>query len=533
MQWTSDSESDDECFATTPTKLVPRALTKVEITSIVDSLSFGGDPTPVQENLLEIHRDKTRKKLNTIKIYPSKIPELKKLIIKHFYSSVIAPGEAVGVNAAQCIGEPTTQGTLNTFHSAGISAKNTTLGFSRARELFNATKSPSTPTTVIYFTRDNEEPDQLHKIVDKFTQATINELLVDWEVYSPEDYEMVYWHDVWFTLNPEFGDLTEDDWCIRFKFDITKLYNHDLTVKDIAERLKKIYTDIRCIPSPLNLGIVDIIIDCTEVTFSGPNSQVLASISNQDEAREFYVKKIASPKLRGQQICGIPGITHTYRRKAKCNESFGTLPLKPEIASRIKEDEEWIVETDGTNLGEIMAQSGVDRERTMSNDMWEIANCLGIEAARNYLFIEFMNIVNSGGTTINPVHIQILVDKMTYTGSIRAIARFGVETAQYDPIARATFEEVMSQIITSAMFSERDHLNGISSNIVLGKAINAGTGRVRLEDIPIRVVRPAKKASRKTSKKPSKSTPTLTPGRAKIRPPTNVVKCTEIEAEDI
>ena len=77
---------------------------------------------------------------------------------------------------------------------------------------------------------------------------------------------------------------------------------------------------------------------------------------------------------------------------------------------------------------------------------------------------------------------------MTYTGGIRAIARFGVETSQYGPIARATFEEVMSQIVTSAIFSEVDPLNGISSNIVTGKEINAGTGTIKFEDIPLKIV---------------------------------------------
>lgn len=124
----------------------------------------------------------------------------------------------------------------------------------------------------------------------------------------------------------------------------------------------------------------------------------------------------------------------------------------------------------------------------MSNDLWELSNLFGIEAVRSYLFIEFMNIVTAGGVSINPVHIATLVGKMTYTGRIRAIARFGVETSQYDPIARATFEEVMSQLVTSAIFSEKDKLSGISSNIVLGTKINAGTGSVKIERIPVNVV---------------------------------------------
>jgi len=393
--------------------------------------------------------------------------------------------------------------TLNTFHHTGQSAKNVTLGFPRARELFNATKSPSNPTCTIYFTRDNESPAALHNVADKFPEAIIEDLIMSWEVFEPTDYELTYWHNIWFKLEPHFGELTEDDWCLRLKFDVGKLYEYDVTVKDIAQKLKSVYADIRCIASPLNVGIIDVLVNCVEIGISGPRSNELDYIKDDDEARYFYMHKIVSPKIRGQVVCGIPRITTIYRRKAKVNESYGIFPLKDQIQARLTSDEEWIVDTDGTNLSEILTQPGVDSYRTISNDMWEIMNILGIEAARTYLYLEFMNIVSGGGISINPVHIQVLVDKMTYTGSIRAIARFGVETAQYDPIARATFEEVMSQIITSAMFSEKDNLNGVSSNIVLGTKINAGTGRIDFEDIPLRVVRP-KQSENKTKIRPPK-----------------------------
>ena len=496
---------------------VPRKLTDEEITSIVNGLLFSHDANPVQDNLTHIHREKTRKKLQTIKIKASKIPDLKKVIFKQFYSSVIAPGEAVGVNAAQCIGEPTTQNTLNTFHSAGISAKNVTLGFPRAQEIFNATHSPSSPTCTIYFTEKCDSPKNLHSIVDKFTQAIIDNLIKSWEVFDPDTYETSYWQDIYMDLYQiNFG---EDHWCLRLNFDVKKLYMHNLTVKEIAEKLTLIYADLQCIPSPLNLGIIDILVDCSEITFDGARSSELAMIDDDHTARNFYMNKIVSPKLRGQLICGIPGISKIYMRKASVKESFGSYNLKKSIRKRIKTDEEWIVETDGTNLEDVLTVPCVDSERTISNDIWEIMNTFGIEAARLYLYLEFFNIVNAGGgIAVNPVHIQVLVDKMCYTGSIRAIARFGVETAQYDPIARATFEEVMSQIITSAMFSEKDHLNGISSNIVLGTRINAGTGRVELDDIPLKIVNPEKRGSRKTSVDNTVNTP----GRTKIRPPPQV-----------
>jgi len=372
----------------------------------------------------------------------------------------------------------------DTFHSAGISAKNVTLGFPRAKELFNATKSPSNPTCTVYLLGKNSEPSDLH-FIDKFQETHVNQVLTNWTVFSPEDFKEEYWHQLWFDINIDAPEISSSEWVLRFTFDIKKLYDRDITLKDISKKLSDSYSDIRCIPSPLNLGIVDVFVNCTEINITGSRSPELSDITDDWEAREFYMNKIVSPRMRGHFIGGIPGITQIYKRKVKSNETFSGMPVRPEITNRIQNDEEWIADTDGTNLIEILSRTGVDTARTMSNDMWEIYNIFGIEAVRNYLFLEFMNIAGGGGSSINPVHIQILVDKMTYTGSIRAIDRFGVETAQYDPIARATFEEVMSQIITSAIFSEKDNLNGISSNIVLGTKINAGTGRAEFVDIPL------------------------------------------------
>jgi DNA-directed RNA polymerase II subunit RPB1 len=458
-----------------------RSLTDSEIDDIVNSLKFSNDHNPVQENIIYIHREKTRRKLKTIKIKENKINDLKNTIIKQFYMAIISPGEAVGVNAAQCISEPTTQMTLNTFHSAGISAKNVTLGFPRARELFNATRSPSNPTCTIYFTKNNSSPEELHKIIDRIPESNIDKLLKNWIVYDPENYEKTYWHKAWTVLNPTFK-FNSDEWCLRFEFDIGELYERNLQLQEIAKNIESYYDDIRCIWSPLNVGIIDILINCSTIQIDPSKCEEL-NINDNYEASRFYMNKIVSPKLRGLMICGTPGISCVYRRKVKGNMSFGDFPMK----NPLKTDNEWIVETDGTNLVQILSIPGVDTTRTLSNDMWEIANIFGIEAARTYLYLEFMNIVNSAGAGINPVHIQVLVDKMTYTGSIRAMARFGVETTGCDPITRATFEEVMSQLITSAMFSEKDNLNGISSNIVLGTKIKAGTGCVELENIPLKI----------------------------------------------
>jgi DNA-directed RNA polymerase beta' subunit len=188
-------------------------------------------------------------------------------------------------------------------------------------------------------------------------------------------------------------------------------------------------------------------------------------------------------EIRSLFVCGIYNITNVFPRKISKYE-YG-IPLKPHIKHSITSDYEWMIETQGTNLNELFKLPFIDTFRTYSNDFMEIYSFFGIEGARTFLLFEFTNIVTASGGYINPRHIKILVDKMTHTGEIRAIARYGIETAQYDPISRASFEEVMKHLITSASFSEVDRLNSISSNIALGTKIRAGTGYAQTKDIPI------------------------------------------------
>jgi DNA-directed RNA polymerase II subunit RPB1 len=480
IDWDSDSDSENQDLNQNP-----RPLTTDEILDIVNGIQNPNPKLLVQENTTHIHREKLRRKLETVKIKSVKIPDLKRIILQQYYSSLVAPGEAAGVNAAQCIGEPTTQSTLNTFHHTGISKKNVTLGFQLARELFNATHSPSNPSCTIFFKKNNQMPSELHTFVDHYPEATIDQLLVNWSIIDADKYQPnTYWHKLWTSqIQVDFGTIT-DDWCLRLNFDINKLYEHQLTLRDICSRLEAVYTDLRCIPSPLNLGVIDVLVKCSEISITSNRNNELLEIQDDFEARKFYMTSIVAPKLRSHTICGIPNISAVYRRKVACNEPFGKLPLKTHIAKKLRHKEEWIVETDGSNLRDILVQPGVDTERTVSNNMWEILEIFGIEAVRQFLFLAFMNLVTSGGANINPVHIDQLVDKMTCTGNIRAIARFGVETSQYGPLARSTFEEVMSQLMSAAIFSERDDLNALSSSIMAGTQINAGTGRVWVDNHP-------------------------------------------------
>jgi len=455
-----------------------------------------------------------------------------------------------------------------------------TLGFPRAKELFDATENPSNPTCNIYFTHYNKSPSELHRVADKICQVTVDELLSSWEVISSDSYRADWWLPVFLKLygstttatgNDNNNNDTDSDneeetpiepvsasltsslsttladnnstptllsqvvgvsdpaivrqwWCLRLRFNTAKLFKSGITTRSIAEQITKHWDDLRAVWSPLAIGVIDVWADCSRieeaeaVQHSGgavgrrTGAQGDFAEADANDCRRFYMMNVVSPEIRSKLAGGVAGIYKLYPRKI-ASKTYGA-PLKPAFLKKLESAiattagttsgdnttatttataqqpaEEWIVDTDGTSLQSVLQLPHVDATRTLTNNFWEFFELFGIEAARSYLIMEFFNIITAGGSSagINQNHVKILVDKMTYTGSIRSVARHGVEEAQYGPITRASFEEVMPNMVNGALYSEEEPLNGISSNVALGKLIAAGTGLVTLRPIEIRV----------------------------------------------
>ena len=445
--------------------MLKRKLTDKEINNILDKLILRQKQSQVLNLALDNHKNELLTNLKKIEIKESKINKLTDIIIKQFYKSIIAPGEAVGINAAQCISEPTTQGTLNTFHSTGISAKNVTLGFPRAKELFNATTKPSNPTLTVYFTDYNTNITELHKIIDKIPQVKFGTIIEKIKIKKQENYKIPKWGKIFMDINNI--NIPENFNVLDIKISLEKAYNYDLDLKTICKNLQKEYSDIICICSPLNLGNIHIFIDISKI---------------EEKQIKEYIKKYVIYELKTDIVSGIPDITRIYPRKI----SPGSYPIFSG-KNNFKGDnkEEWIIDTDGTNLRQILNLPGIDYTKTYSNDVWEIHSLLGIEATRVYLQFEFENIIASTGSNISPRHVSISVDRMLFNGDYRAVSRFGIETMQTSAITRASFEELMKHLAMAAVYSETDTLNGTSSNIAVGTKINAGTGTVQVEEIPM------------------------------------------------
>ncbi len=143
-----------------------------------------------------------------------------------------------------------------------------------------------------------------------------------------------------------------------------------------------------------------------------------------------------------------------------------------------KEDVEWVIHTEGSNLGAVLKMEGVDKTRTTTNDIHEIEKILGIEAARNSIIHEAQSTMEEQGLTVDVRHIMLVADMMTSDGTVKSIGRHGISGEKASVLARASFEETGKHLLRASIRGEIDYLTGIIENIIIGQPIPLGTGSV-------------------------------------------------------
>lgn len=145
-----------------------------------------------------------------------------------------------------------------------------------------------------------------------------------------------------------------------------------------------------------------------------------------------------------------------------------------------KEDDEYVLYTEGSNLKKVMKIKGVDFTRTTTNNIYEIYEVLGIEAARNAVINEAISTLEEQGLEVDVRHIMLVADAMTADGELKQIGRHGVAGEKHSILARAAFEMTVNNLLDAAVRGDRDRLSGVTENIIVGQPIKLGTGDVEL-----------------------------------------------------
>ena len=142
----------------------------------------------------------------------------------------------------------------------------------------------------------------------------------------------------------------------------------------------------------------------------------------------------------------------------------------------VKRDDEYVIITAGSNLKEVLQLDFVDEARTMTNDVFEIRNVLGIEAARQSIINEVFKVIENQGLNVDVRHIMLVADTMCSSGDIKGITRYGVVSDKASVLARASFETPIKHIIAAALIGEVDELNSVIENVMLNQPVPVGTG---------------------------------------------------------
>ena len=402
--------------------------------------------------------------------------------------AIVAPGEMVGMIAGQSIGEVSTQMTLNTFHFAGVASKsNVTRGVPRIEEILSLSSDIKNPSLSIYLKPEEEkQKEKAQTIMYMLEHTRLEEIVKSVEVcFDPDDLNTLISDDkdtieqyrAFENMMAECseGSLQNDEnekskWIIRMVMDPEVMLEKNITMDDVNFTLKNCYDDqISCIYSDFNADKLVFRIRMSEIMKTGRGGPKKTKVNPLDQSDQIYLlKNFQDQLLQNVVLRGIKGINKVILRKIVDNivEQNGVY----------KKQDIWVLDTIGTNLLDVLGLDFIDNKRTMSNDIIEIYNVLGIEAARQAIYNELVDVVEFDGTYINFHNYSVLVDRMTFTHKLISIFRHGINNDNIGPIAKASFEETPEMFLKAARHAELDTLRGVSANVMCGQEGFFGTG---------------------------------------------------------
>ncbi|KAJ9056799.1 DNA-directed RNA polymerase II core subunit rpo21 [Entomophthora muscae] len=381
------------------------------------------------------------------------------------------PGEMVGTLAAQSIGEPATQMTLNTFHLAGVSSANGTQGVPRLKEIINVATNLRTPGMTVHLSEDYCMSDAKAKSVQiNLEHCTLASVTNRTQIfYDPDPSNSVITQDTeWLFQLSQLDDSifrNVSKWVLRVELNSLALVDKNLTPQHIADEIQQKYNgEVICFATEENAEPAAIHCRISSVTHEQTEG---ADGSGFDE--DNFLRRLETNMLTEITLRGISAIKRVFIMKRKNTRI-------DHVVGQFQTREEFILETDGTNLQEVMYMEQIDPTRVYSNNIVEITEVLGIEAGRNAILKELSNVIRFGGAYVNYRHLSLLCDIMTTRGNLMAITRHGINRTDSGALMRCSFEETVEILMDAAAVGDFDDCKGISENIMLGQVAPLGSG---------------------------------------------------------
>lgn len=329
----------------------------------------------------------------------------------------VTPYEAVGVVAAQSLGEPGTQMTMRTFHYAGV-AEHVPTGLPRLIEIVDAKKEPKKPIIEIYLKPSYaKSPSQTEEVAKELSSIFASEVA-----------------------------LVEDDLSARtitLTFKEKEAKSLGVTFAVLKKAVEETYPDLKAADNKI------------VITFAKSKKK---STGEESSITLKSIRKTTN-KIKEIVVRGIKGINR---------------------AVVIKDKDENFIRAAGFNIVSVLEHPAVDTTRVYTNNLKEIEKVYGIEAARNAIIREIKQVMDMQKLYVDVRHIMLIADAMCFSGSVKSIGRHGLSGGRVGVLARAAFEETIKHLVNAAAHAEDDNLIGVTENIIVGQTVPVGTGKIKL-----------------------------------------------------
>lgn len=393
-------------------------------------------------------------------------------------------------------------GCYDTFHTAGsgVAMKaNVTRGVPRIEELLSITENPKNSSLTIFLKKDEEtDCERAKELIAQIELTQLSELVESVSIcFDPDDLNTLIQEDRSTMLQyyeyqrmlqecagidvPEEAEADPNDsgrskWIIRMVMSREAMLDKRITMDDVHFAIKNSHgDDVSCIYADYNADKLVFRLRMNNINGKKPLKPKENPLDQSDKI--YLLKAFQDQLLNNIVLRGLKNISKVTLRKLMDT-------LHKEDGAYVKK-ETWVLDTKGTNLMDVLALDYIDVNRTISDDIQEIYNVLGIEAAREALLSEMTGVFENDGTYINYHHLSLLCDRMTASSGMVSIFRHGINNDNIGPIAKASFEETPEMFLKAARHAELDQMRGISANVMCGQEGYYGTSSFQVMlDLP-------------------------------------------------
>lgn len=375
--------------------------------------------------------------------------------------------------------------TLNTFHLAGVSSKsNVNQGVPRLRELISTTKNIKTPSLTIFLNNDINTEIKAVACLSEIQKVSFDYFIKDTSIYFDpyiynktsillEDVNFIQDYYNFYSLFSDVDDVIThlSPWVLKLKIHPLYLLNKNTKMLDLYIKLKE-KINIKFNKYKFNIIFSDEnsedIIFYIRLVYDDINKKINNNYITEDDQNKL--KTIEAYIMNDLIIKGHSKIKDAYIGEVKEKYVKG-------IDGSIQQKDTYIINTEGTALNDIlMSCDFINKNKSFSNDLYEMLELFGIEVARELLRNEINNIIKNNGIYINKRHINLLTDLMTHKGFLNSIDRHGMNKADAGPMTKMSFEEAELQLSIASVSNQEDKMQSFTSNLIMGQEGKYGTG---------------------------------------------------------